>query len=193
MLPRYMVPTYYIALEDFPYTPNGKIDRKSLPLPTGILQVNKEAYVAPKTKLQKEIVAIWEEILDTTPIGINDNFFELGGDSLLAMNLNIELLKISNKLTYQDIFRYPTISELEEKINSNENQPLFSKIENLSDNCVDILKNTTRVKKIKKYHPKGILLTGVTGFLGAHVLEECIKKRKDKDLLYYKKRTWNHS
>ena len=179
-LPRYMIPTYYTALEDFPYTPNGKIDKKSLPLPAGILKGNKDEYIAPKTKLQKEIVKIWEDILETKPIGINDNFFELGGDSLLAMNLNIELLKLSDKITYQDIFRYPTISEIEEKINLNENQPLFSKIENLSETNLDILNRTIKRKKIKNYSPKGVLLTGATGFLGAHVLEECLKIKDAK-------------
>ena len=177
-LPKYMVPSYFVALDDLPYTPNGKIDRKALPLPKELLNISKEDYVAPKTEIQKQLVSIWEKLLHTKPIGINDNFFELGGDSLLAMNLNIELIKISNKLTYQDIFRYPTIAELEEKINSENNELIFSKIENLSDNYVDILKNTTKKSKRKRFHPKGILITGITGFLGAHILDSFIKKEK---------------
>lgn len=177
-LPRYMVPSYYIALSDMPYTPNGKIDKKALPLPTEILNISKEEYTAPKTKLQKQLVDIWEKVLNTKPVGINDNFFELGGDSLLAMNLNIELLKITDKITYQDIFRYPTILELEEKIDSNENKPLFSKIENLSDNFSEVLKNTTKNRKIKRWHPRNILLTGATGFLGIHILDEFIRNEK---------------
>ena len=178
VLPRYMVPSYYIPVNDFPYTPNGKIDKKSLPVPTEILKINKEEYVAPKNKLQKDLVNIWERILNTKPIGINDNFFELGGDSLLAMNLNIEILKISDKVTYQDIFRYPTISELEEKINSDYNKPLFSKIENLSGNIAEILNNSSKKKKTIKNKNINVLLTGATGFLGIHILEEFIKKEK---------------
>ena len=174
-LPRYMLPSYFIALADFPYTPNGKIDKKLLPLPKEILSVNNEDYVPPKTDLQRQLVDIWEKLLNTSPIGINNNFFELGGDSLLAMNLNIELLKISNKLQYSDIFRYPTIAEMEEKINTDSDKPLFSKIENLSDTYVDILKNCTKKRKIKRFRPKGFLLTGSTGFLGIHVLEQLIK------------------
>ena len=102
-LPRYMVPSYFIELDDFPYTPNGKIDRKALPLSKEILTISKEEYVEPKTDIQKKLVAIWEKLLDTKHIGINDNFFELGGDSLLAMNLNIEILKISNKEIGRDV------------------------------------------------------------------------------------------
>ena len=174
-LPRYMVPSYFIALEDFPYTPNGKIDKKMLPLPKEVLKVSGETYTPPKTELERKLVRIWEKVLNTSPIGINDNFFELGGDSILAMNLNIELLKISNRMNYSDIFRFPTIAEQEEKINSNDNSLMFSKIENLSDNFVYVLKNTKNKEKIKTWHPRSILLTGGTGFLGMHVLEEFIK------------------
>lgn len=180
LLPRYMVPSYFIALDDLPYTLNGKIDRKNLPLPNKILNVGKEEYVAPQTKLQKQLVNLWEKILNVNPIGIHDNFFELGGDSLLAMNLNVELLKISNKLNYSDIFRFPTVAEQEEKINSDESKPIFSKIENLSDHYVDILKNNKKRAKIKQWHPANVLLTGSTGFLGIHILEEFIKHETGK-------------
>ncbi len=174
-LPRYMVPSYYTALDDLPYTPNGKVDKKTLPLPTNILNTNKEDYVAPKTKLQKQLVNIFEKTLNTKPIGINDNFFELGGDSLLAMNLNVEFQKISNKITYQDIFRFPTVCELEEIIESNDKKSMFSKVQNLPDSFIDILSDSQKREKIKKYYPKNILLTGSTGFLGIHILEELLR------------------
>ena len=174
-LPAYMVPSYFVPLDSFPYTASGKIDRKALPLPTEIMDIKNENYVAPKTDLQKKMVCIWEKVLNTKPIGINDNFFELGGDSILAMNLNVELLKITNRMNYSDIFRFPTIEEQEKKINSNNDTLMFSKIENLSDNYVSILKNNKNRDKIKTWNPKGILLTGGTGFLGVHILEEFIK------------------
>ena len=175
LIPRYMVPSYFIAINELPYTPNGKIDRKALPLPVNDLDKEKNEYIAPKTETQRKLVSIWEKVLNIKPIGINDNFFELGGDSLLAMNLNAELLKITNKITYSDIFRFPTIIEQEEKINSNQDIPMFGKIENLPDSYVDILESCTKNEKIRKCHPKGILLTGSTGFLGIHILEEFIK------------------
>ena len=174
-LPRYMVPTYFVALDEFPYTPNGKVDKKSLPLPKEVLTIRQEAYVPAKTSLQKNLVKIWEKVLNTSPIGINDNFFELGGDSILAMSLNIELLKITDKMSYSDIFRFTTIAEQAEKITSNENIPMFSKIENLSSNLVDVLNNCTKKDTIKRRTSKNILLTGATGFLGIHILEEFIK------------------
>lgn len=174
-LPRYMLPSYYIAISDIPYTPNGKIDKKALPLPQNILSISQEKYIEPKTELQKQLAKIWRRLLKIENIGINDNFFELGGDSLLAMNLNVELLKITHNISYQDIFRFPTIAELEEKITSNNDEQFLNKIQNLSDSLVDILKNSTKRKKIHRYRPNGILITGATGFLGIHVLEQFIK------------------
>lgn len=177
-LPRYMLPSYYIALDDMPYTPNGKIDRKSLPLPSELSSIGKEEYIAPETKIQKQLVNMFEKVLNTKPIGINDNFFELGGDSLLAMNLNIEIIKISNKITYSDIFRFPTVYELEKKILSDTSTPLFDKIENLSDSYEEILKKCTKRTRQQKYHPNNILITGATGYLGIHILDEFIRKEK---------------
>jgi thioester reductase-like protein len=130
--------------------------------------------------MQKKLVNIWENILNTKPIGIHDNFFELGGDSLLAMNLNIELLEITDKISYSDIFHFPTIEQLEERILSNNPKLIFDKIENLSDSYVNILKNNNLKEKIKTYHPNNILLTGATGFLGIHILEQFIKNENCK-------------
>ena len=177
-LPRYMIPTYYVFLDDFPYTPNGKIDKSSLPLPEKVLNFEKETFTPPSTTLQKKIAEIWERILNIKPIGINDNFFELGGDSLLAMNLNLELTTLSNKITYQDIFRYPTIVELETKINSNNNKPLFEKIENIPGDVEDVLKKSRKANRIKKNINQNVLLTGATGFLGIHILEQFLHNNK---------------
>lgn len=179
-LPRYMVPSYYIPLDEFPYTPNGKIDRKKLPLPNKLSNMHNEEYVAPRTELQQKLVKIFENVLNTKPIGINDNFFELGGDSLLAMKLNIELLEITNKISYSDIFKFSTVCEIEEKINSDDESFMHNKIEEIPESSLRILENTTKEVEIREYHPKNILLTGATGYLGIHILEEFLKNEKGK-------------
>ena len=179
-LPRYMIPSYYVPLDEFIYTPNGKIDRKSLPLPKELFNMGNEEYVAPKTELQKKLIKIFENVLNTSPIGINDNFFELGGDSLLAMKLNIELLEITNKISYSDIFKFSTVCEIEEKINSEDESYKHNKIEEISESSLKILDKTTKQDTIKEYHPKNVLLTGATGYLGVHILEEFIKNEESK-------------
>ena len=63
ILPKYMIPSYFTPLDDFTYTPNGKIDKNALPVPNGILENEKTTYVAPKTPLEKKLVSIWEDVL----------------------------------------------------------------------------------------------------------------------------------
>ena len=178
-LPQYMIPSYFTQLNNFPYTNSGKLDERSLPLPNDINSHN-TIYTSPQTPLQNQLVKIWEKVLNLNNIGITDNFFELGGDSLLAMNLNVELLKISNKIKYSDIFQYPTILELSEKIKTQNYNLIFPKVQNLSDDFIPILANNVKNTKIKKVHPKGVLLTGSTGFLGIHILEQLLIKEKVK-------------
>ena len=178
-LPNYMIPSYFTPLDKFPYTPNGKIDKNALPIPTGVLQSKQSNYIAPKTALEIKLVSIWENILNTKPIGIKDNFFELGGDSILAMNLNIQLLKITDKISYADIFEYPTISGLIEKIESTMSNAEQNNYSSLFEKYNDILeKNSKLSNDIEKNKIKNVLLTGCTGFLGIHILYEFLKKEK---------------
>ena len=180
-LPKYMIPSYFTVLEDFPYTPNGKINKKALPLPKEILSNSNEKYVAPKTDLQIKITNIFEQVLNTSPIGINDNFFDLGGDSILAMNLNIELQKITDKISYADIFKFPSVSELENKINSQDEDYDYKYMEQNYDKYKEILSNNSKIPKkyeLKYKEPGNIILTGSTGFLGIHILESFIKSQK---------------
>lgn len=181
-LPNYMIPSYFTALDDFPYTPNGKIDKKSLPIPNGILQSEKNNYIAPKTDLEIKLVSIWENILNMKPIGIKDNFFELGGDSILAMNLNVQLLKITNKITYSDIFAYPTIMQLAEKIEEKiSNEKEEKDLTYLNKKYEKILNENMNIPLVINENKCGnILLTGVTGFLGIHILDEFLKKENGK-------------
>ncbi len=178
-LPKYMVPSYYISLDDLPYTPNGKIDKKALPLPK-MATNNAKNFVPAKTDIEKKLVELWEKILNIKPIGINDNFFELGGDSLLAMNLNLELSKITNKIKYQDIFQFPTIAELETIIESNQEVELYEKVENIPINVVNVLAHTKDKYKFVNQNLNNVLLTGSTGFLGIHVLNELLNIEKIK-------------
>ena len=136
-----MIPSYYVPLDEFIYTPNGKIDRKKLPLPQNLSKLCGEEYIAPGNELEKKLVDIFQKVLNVSPIGINDNFFELGGDSLLAMKLNIELLEITNKISYSDIFKCSTVLDIEEKINSND-EFKHNKIEEIPESSLNILKNT---------------------------------------------------
>ncbi|WP_426134158.1 non-ribosomal peptide synthase/polyketide synthase [Pseudomonas sp. PWP3-1b2] len=89
LLPDYMIPVHWMPLEHFPLTPNGKLDRKALPLPDANQLLR--AYVAPQGALEHSISLIWQDVLKLARVGREDNFFELGGHSLLATQATARL------------------------------------------------------------------------------------------------------
>ena len=108
-LPHYMVPSAFVSLEKMPLTPNGKIDRRALPIPTK----TRTDFTAPRNELEQKIADNWQQVLGIDSISVHDNFFELGGHSLIATQLVSRL-----SVTQRDLFEYPTIAELAERINS---------------------------------------------------------------------------
>lgn len=111
-LPEYMIPSFFVKLERIPVTPNGKTDRRALPKPEGRAVTGAE-YVAPTTELEQKLVAIWEQILGVTPIGIQDDFFTLGGHSLKAIQLVSRMQKeCKADVPLRVLFDKPTIQAL---------------------------------------------------------------------------------
>ncbi|AXT51938.1 amino acid adenylation domain-containing protein [Aquimarina sp. BL5] len=116
LLPEYMIPLSFIYLEEFPITPNGKIDKNRLPKPD-IKLLKGQSYVAPATPIEIELVSVLEKLLDRKKIGIEDNFFELGGHSLMAVRLASQLSSLYDlDIKVQAIFEYSTIGNLSKYI-----------------------------------------------------------------------------
>ncbi|WP_365731752.1 amino acid adenylation domain-containing protein [Ramlibacter sp.] len=109
-LPGYMVPGHILALDAFPLTPNGKIDRKALPAP-GTAR-SEEGYTAPRTPLEERVARAWAEVLRLDQVGVTDNFFELGGHSLLAIQLIERLRADGLAVDVRTLFANPTVAEL---------------------------------------------------------------------------------
>ena len=110
-LPEYMVPPDFVRLEEFPLTPNGKVDRKALPAPQPGA-VSESGQVAPTNFVEMQLVAMWEEVLGRKPVGIRDNFFDLGGHSLLAVRLMRRIEQsFKRKLPLTTLFEAPTIEQ----------------------------------------------------------------------------------
>lgn len=173
-LPSYMVPTYFVELKEMPYTINRKIDRKALPMPN--LNIKTNVNIKENLTLkEKKLLKIWSEILHNSSISVTDNFFDIGGDSILAINMQIEAFKKGFSFEYADIFNYPTIKDLASKISykydTNISNYDYSKINNLlSVNSIDNIP-----ENIKKIDIGNILLIGVTGYLGSHLIYSTLK------------------
>ena len=116
-IPSYMIPTFFVEMDSFPLTPNGKIDKKALFPAETITQRQNTPYCAPTTALEEWLVELWEEILSIQQIGIHDNFFQLGGHSLLATTCVARLREILEfSVPLRTIFDKPTIAELAQVI-----------------------------------------------------------------------------
>ncbi|ELR97625.1 non-ribosomal peptide synthetase [Gloeocapsa sp. PCC 73106] len=109
-LPDYMIPSFFIPLESFPLTPNGKIDRQALPHPDSGLNSPTKTLTKASTEIEQQLAQIWSELLGIEEIGIHDNFFELGGDSILAIQAIAKANQIGLKITPKLLFKYQTIA-----------------------------------------------------------------------------------
>ena len=112
-LPDYMVPGLCLFLEEFPLTPNGKVDRKALPAPDAGRGNLAEEYVAPRTQEETLLASIWEEVLRVDDVGVTDNFFERGGDSLKVAQMATRIRDAFNvDIHLRWVFDTPTVADL---------------------------------------------------------------------------------
>jgi len=115
-LPDYMIPNAFIALEKIPLTPNGKVDRKTLPQPDENDYGAQDAFVAPRNANEEKMTSIWADVLGLEQVGALSNFFDLGGHSLLATQLISRVRESFDvELPLRYIFEYPTVAELTEQ------------------------------------------------------------------------------
>jgi amino acid adenylation domain-containing protein len=115
-LPEYMVPSAVVRLEAWPLTPNGKLDRKSLPAPDAEAYA-RTAYEAPQGEVEERVAALWSELLRIDRVGRHDNFFGLGGHSLIAMQLVLRVRSAFRiDLPMETVFDQPSLSKMAEAI-----------------------------------------------------------------------------
>jgi natural product biosynthesis luciferase-like monooxygenase protein len=121
-LPEFMIPAHFVAMKEFPLTPNLKTDRKALPAPDQAALTSETIYVPPESDLEEKIASIWREVLNVSSVGMNDNFFDLGGHSLLTVEAHRRLKEvIESDLTVTDLFRFTTIRSLVDHLSQKEN------------------------------------------------------------------------
>ncbi|MCM2371156.1 non-ribosomal peptide synthetase [Aporhodopirellula aestuarii] len=119
-LPAYMIPSAFVVLDELPRTINGKIDRAKLPRPAG-RPAWAGNFEAPTTPTQETLVKVWEDLIETRPIGIRDDFFELGGHSMLAVRMTSEIeRRLGKRLPLVALFQNATIEHLATLIDQGE-------------------------------------------------------------------------
>ena len=114
-LPEYMVPHHIVRLQEWPLTPNGKIDRQALPDPSDADR--SVPFVAPRTSVEKKLQQIWMSVLELEEIGVKDNFFEIGGHSLLGVRIIDRIdQELGISLQAIDLLNSQTIEKLAKKV-----------------------------------------------------------------------------
>lgn len=176
LIPDYMMPSFFVHIEELPITPGGKVDKKALPLPE-ITTAASATYVEPVTAAQRALCEIFEKALGTEKVGIEDNFFELGGSSLTASKVAVMCLSKNISIVYADIFKYPTVRELAAIVDNSEafEKPQsdnefagynYNRIQSVISGNVE-----ENAGQVTKEQLGDIMLTGATGFLGIHILK----------------------
>ncbi|MFD6989612.1 amino acid adenylation domain-containing protein [Streptomyces sp. NPDC059943] len=184
-LPDPLVPARCIPVDRFPLTPSGKVDRAALAL-TGRSDGQgdgdggsdtERAVAAPRTATQERIAHLWSELLGPVPgpIGVHDDFFTLGGDSLLATRLVLALREeLDVQVPLRSVFTSPTVAGLAALVDdagrTTRNPDLGGDIR-LDPDIVAADDVRTVVPD-----PEHVLLTGATGFLGAFLLRELLRR-----------------
>jgi amino acid adenylation domain-containing protein len=132
-LPRHMLPSAFLRLEELPVSANGKVDRTKLPAPHE-LRSSLETYARPRDPLERQLVEIWEELLNVGPIGIKDDFFELGGHSLLSVRMISRIEQLTGeRLSLATLFEDATIEHLAARILKQEKLKKHSRIIKVKD------------------------------------------------------------
>jgi amino acid adenylation domain-containing protein len=112
-LPDFMIPSAFVALEQMPLTPNGKINRKALPVPDQTQLRSQTPFASPRSPLEELLAGVWADVLGVERVGVHDDFFEMGGQSILATQLISKIQQILPiELPLRTIFEAPTVAQL---------------------------------------------------------------------------------
>ncbi len=112
-LPDYMIPSTFVKLDVMPLSPAGKVDRSALPDPDNCRPELDTPFVMSRTPVEKDLAAIWAEVLFLDRVGMNDNFFDLGGHSLAATQIASRVLKqFELEIPVRSFFASPTVAEM---------------------------------------------------------------------------------
>ncbi|GAA2973387.1 non-ribosomal peptide synthetase [Actinokineospora diospyrosa] len=109
LLPDHMVPSAFVAVDEFPLQPNGKVDRAALPDPDFAALVSARAAT---TEVEATLVEIFAAVLGLPTVGVDDDFFALGGDSIVSIQLVSRARAEGLRFSPRDVFEQRTVAAL---------------------------------------------------------------------------------
>ena len=193
----YMVPDAYMLLETMPMTPNGKINRKALPAPE---MKRATEYEAPKGEKEELFCSIFSDILKIKEVGATDNFFEIGGTSINAIKVIVEASKHGVQIVFNDLFNFKTPRALAAFVSESTTPaavpaaslPGTTPADMPADspeaahfaplNALLCTNTLASFRQGKRQTIGDVLLTGATGYLGIHILNELLTNYHGKIL-----------
>lgn len=180
-LPSYMIPTKLQQLDDIPFAPTGKVDRKALEKIEAerVSLSGSKQFIAPRNKVEKDIVDVWKKVLKIEEISVIDNLFDIGGHSLKVIEILSNLKQTYPVLTIKDFFDLKTVENLAEKVLNTSN--VFEEQFNGEFTYLTEWPEMSINKELPE--AKTILVTGSTGFLGSHITNKLIEEGKNVILL----------
>lgn len=182
-LPDCMVPSIFMFINELPLTLSGKVDRRALPNPMNSRPALAEECIEPRNPLEQKLSEIWAHVLGIESIGIHDNFFEWGGSSLQSIQLIFRVQEVFQiELPIVALFDAPTVHQfskfvsaaIESNAKSTSDSTTIVEIE--ADAAFDLAIAPLPVTQAPDSEPDNILITGVTGYLGAFLLYELLEQ-----------------
>lgn len=175
-LPKYMIPNIYIKVDNIPLNINGKTDIEQLKKIKPKFEIIKKRQ---KRKTEKEVYVClaWEKVINIEGINPTDSIFDLGVDSLNIIKCQIELASKYGIIDIQQFYEFPVIRDFCKNISKKKEenrQKLFNELDKYKD--INFSKDYDKKKKV-------IMLAGVTGFLGVHILKELVQNN-DVEKIY---------
>ncbi|HSM56063.1 MAG TPA: amino acid adenylation domain-containing protein [Candidatus Sulfomarinibacteraceae bacterium] len=186
-LPDYMVPAAFVPMQALPLTPNNKVDRRALPAPPRDARASSAPYVAPRTPLEEELVAMCAAVLarDAASVGVEDDFFDLGGNSLLATRLVFQVREqYEVQIPLRRLFVAPTVAALAQIVEAGgtgdadqEPDAWRISVEELKADAVLAADIDAAGRAYEPpAEPQRLFLTGATGFVGAFLLRDLLRE-----------------
>ncbi|AGC45607.1 non-ribosomal peptide synthetase [Myxococcus stipitatus DSM 14675] len=184
-LPAPMVPSAIVFTEHLPRTSTGKIDRTALRKAAPVERASSTDQNT--TELERVVLGIWEEVLGATDLTPQDDFFDRGGQSLQSIQVANRLgIALGREVPVATVFRYPTAAALAQALEhgdaastspSGPNPAMLADAE-LSEEIVPKSSHTPPTTSFESLFPapRQALLTGATGFVGAHLLDQLLRQ-----------------